>query len=533
MGTSLRVLIVEDSEDDALLCLKELRSGYESIAHRRVDTAEAMGAALDQQTWDIIIADYSMPHFSGLAALRLMLERDLDLPFILVSGVVGEEDAVAAMKAGAQDYISKGHLSRLVPAVQRELREAQVRRERQRAEVEVLALNRELEQRVEERTAQLQEAVRDLQRQIADRKRAEEERASLSAVVAREQATLAAVMISMSDGVFVLDREHRIRYCNARAADYFGLNSDQIIGESIETVVSRAVDSTADPAAARIRWQSLLRQPDSSPRVEISIAKPRRRDLDISVFPVADTIGLSLGILIQDVTAAKALTLLEERERIAMDLHDGVIQSLYAVMLQMGAHERKLGQDAASTREMLRQTREEMHGIIQEIRNDIFRLRGEPIGLYAGLEGVARELRRVVAVRTEFQTEIDDFVDHAAVDMILRVAREATSNVIRHAGASEVAMKLAKVDDNLVLTVRDNGLGFNSATAEVRPGRPSGGQGLSNMAARATMLGGRLLVVSAPGQGSEIRLEVPVRTDRQGRKGRRGERSPREAAPSR
>lgn len=134
MHRPLRVLLVEDSEDDAELLAYELEcSGYELI-YERVDTASTMNAALDQQTWDMIIADYTLPSFSAPAALTLLQERQLDLPFIIVSGTIGEDIAVAAMKAGAHDYLMKGKLARLVPTIERELREASERRKRREAE---------------------------------------------------------------------------------------------------------------------------------------------------------------------------------------------------------------------------------------------------------------------------------------------------------------------------------------------------------------------------------------------------------------
>jgi hypothetical protein len=127
LDTSLRLLLIEDSEDDAQLLLRELqRAGYK-LTHERVDTAASLSAALDRQTWDLVIGDYSMPQFSGMAALRIIQERGLDLPFISVSGTITEEMAVAAMRAGAKDYVTKGHLKRLVPAIDRELREAKAR----------------------------------------------------------------------------------------------------------------------------------------------------------------------------------------------------------------------------------------------------------------------------------------------------------------------------------------------------------------------------------------------------------------------
>lgn len=129
MTTPLRVLIVEDSEDDAALALRELhRGGYEPV-WERVDTPEAMRAALDRGPWDIVMSDHAMPRFSAPAALALMKERGLDVPFIIVSGSIGEEAAVGAMRAGAQDYLLKGNLAKLCVAVARELREAEARRE--------------------------------------------------------------------------------------------------------------------------------------------------------------------------------------------------------------------------------------------------------------------------------------------------------------------------------------------------------------------------------------------------------------------
>jgi len=134
MGKPLRVLIVEDSEDDAFLVIRELERGGYDTTFERVETAEAMTAALKKQAWDVIIADYKMPHFSAPAALELFHQSGLDLPFIVVSGTVGEETAVATMRAGAHDYLMKGNLTRFVPAVERELREAKVRKERKRAD---------------------------------------------------------------------------------------------------------------------------------------------------------------------------------------------------------------------------------------------------------------------------------------------------------------------------------------------------------------------------------------------------------------
>ena len=111
MTKPLRVLLVEDSEDDAALTVRALRRAFD-LSYMRVDTAEAMQRALETEIWDLVLSDHKMPGFDSFAALRLLRESMLDLPFIIVSGTIGEDVAVAAMKAGAHDYLLKGHLQR-------------------------------------------------------------------------------------------------------------------------------------------------------------------------------------------------------------------------------------------------------------------------------------------------------------------------------------------------------------------------------------------------------------------------------------
>ena len=191
MSTPLRLLIVEDSEDDALLLLRELRRADYAVTFERVETAEAMALALTTQNWDLVIADHNMPQFNGIAALELCNKNGADLPFILVSGSIGEDLAVAAMKAGAQDYLMKGSLSRLIPSVQRELREANVRRERKWAE----------------------EAL-----QVSE---------------ARNGAILEAAL----DSIITMDHEGKIVEFNPAAEKTFGYKRQEIIGQSLADLI--------------------------------------------------------------------------------------------------------------------------------------------------------------------------------------------------------------------------------------------------------------------------------------------------------
>jgi signal transduction histidine kinase len=134
MTVVVRVLMVEDSESDAKLIVHELRRMQLPVVTERVDTPEAMRSALGRARWDVVLSDWSMPKFSGSAALDVLRERGLDLPFIIVSGTIGEEIAVDAMRAGAHDFVLKDKLGRLTPAVERGLRECSERAARRQAE---------------------------------------------------------------------------------------------------------------------------------------------------------------------------------------------------------------------------------------------------------------------------------------------------------------------------------------------------------------------------------------------------------------
>src|SRR5689334_22065487 len=210
MRKPLRVLIVEDGEDDATLLLRELRKGGYEPASERVDTPAAMTAALAKQPWDLIISDYSMPRFNGIAALQMLKESGLDIPFLLVSGAVGEDTAVAAMKAGASDYLVKGQLARLTPAIERELRESEVRRQRRQAQIA------------------LQES----------------------------EARFRSLSASSPIGVFQTDAAGRMLYVNDRCRAILGLEAD----ESLPGVLVRTVHLEDRPSLSA-DWADVLQSP--------------------------------------------------------------------------------------------------------------------------------------------------------------------------------------------------------------------------------------------------------------------------------
>ncbi len=187
MKPSLRVLIVEDSEFDAQVMVSLLRKGGYDVTVERVETAKAMQAALGRLRWDAILSDYNLPEFDALRAFKILQESGLDLPFIIVSGGIGEDIAVAAMKAGVHDYLMKGSLDRLVPAVEREIREAANR-------------------------ASQREAKRALQ---------------------ESELRYRLLWETSPDAVVLMDTQCRIHFANPAVKEVFGFAPEEIIGRSL------------------------------------------------------------------------------------------------------------------------------------------------------------------------------------------------------------------------------------------------------------------------------------------------------------
>jgi PAS domain S-box-containing protein len=259
MNPELKLLIIEDSEDDAELVVRELKRGGLNVVHRRVDTEETLTGALRDARWDLIIADYTMPRFSGTEALALVRAHSLDVPFVFVSGTIGEDTAIAALKAGAQDYLVKGNTKRLVPAVERELREAEARRERQRLEKE---------------------------------RRAAESRY-------RQVLTIAA------DGIVVADTGLTISIFNHGAELIFGYPADTMVGRSLDFLFPA---HSAESARRRIIGFLTSEEPEGTGHRDEFVAK--RADgtefpIEVTVSRLGENGRTTATIVIRDVSERK------------------------------------------------------------------------------------------------------------------------------------------------------------------------------------------------------------------------------------
>ncbi len=473
MGESLRVLIVEDSENDALLLLRELkRGGYETI-HERVDTAAEMEFALDGGVWDLVVSDHSMPSFNSSAALKLLRGKGYaDLPFIIVSGQIGEDAAVAAMKAGAQDYIMKNNLRRLNTAIERELRDAEVRRERRSAE--------------------------EAQRLAEEKYRG--------------------IFENAVEGIFQSTVDGRFVTANPALARMFGYETSEELMESITSIGEQLyVDPERRAEFDRlVQGEGLVRGFES---------QMRRKDggvvwASVSARALWSGGGEFTGYegTLEDITARKnaeqALREIREveRRRISRELHDVVLQDLtYALQSMQFARaaaravSNSVEQDSGRDEDRDRQI-EALRRAVGGLRDAIYDLRLEGVReqpFIRSLESLV-ELNRQMAPEREIELLVDeefpDSISGLAGVEVTRIVQEALVNVRRHSMAGRAVISLEVSEGELRIEVEDDGQGFEAGAGP--------GVGLSSMRERALALGGELEVDSEPGVGTRVLLRV-------------------------
>jgi PAS domain S-box-containing protein len=273
MGTPIKVLLVEDNEDAAFLLVHLLRTADYELTVERVDTPEAMRNALERDALDLIISDFSLPEFSGPAALAMCQEKGLDIPFIVVSGRIGEEVAVQMMKAGADDFVSKDNLSRLIPVVGRELRSHRERRGRTRAEAMMVHL--------------------------------------------------ASVVESCDDGIFSQTLEGTVLSWNSGAEWIFGYTAEEMIGQSLNRLQppdrSAELEEISDKIKCGqrvLRYETLRLRKDGKP-IEVAL----------TVSPVKDGAGRVIGASV----VARDISLRKEAERERSKLIEELTQALARV----------------------------------------------------------------------------------------------------------------------------------------------------------------------------------------------------------
>lgn len=483
----LNILIIEDSEDDALLlagCFK--RAGY-ALEFQRVENAKTTREAMLSRRWDAILSDHSMPGFNALAALALMQELRLDLPFIIVSGVIEEETAIAAMRAGAHDYLSKDRLDRLVPAVEREMREAKNRAERRTA----LDTVKDNEARFRALVSNIPGMVFQLLSPGQGSYRFLYVSEGTEALFGRTPGELVAAPAPFFDALHEEDR-HEFEIALSRSAQELSqMNWDGRI---------RSVDGTEKwinlRAAPRnigngsIQWEGIASNITQSKLAENELRESRAQLAELS----------------SHLEAAKE----EERERIARDIHDELGGTLVAIKIETSLLASKLPTDPLQLRKRVRA----VEGLIDEAISTAGRVARElrpgilkDFGLAAAIECQADDFSQRVGLNcdtTGIAHEIDP--DEATSLALFRVFQEAITNVAKHAHATWVGVKLGTDGDNLVLEVVDNGRGISAEDMN----KPKS-FGLRGIRERMRDLGGSLELSSNSPAGTRVILRAPYK----------------------
>jgi two-component system, NarL family, sensor histidine kinase UhpB len=548
MDLPIQVLLIEDSEDDtALLEIALKRAGYAPICHR-VETPEALRAALDRQKWDVVIADYLLPRFDGLAALAMVRERGLDLPFIIVSGYITEETAVAAMKAGAHDYVMKDNLARLGPALERELRDAVVRHERRRSEMQlkaqhgvtlVLATAVSLDQAAPDIVKTLLESlvmdfgalwvVDPLGHEL--RPCALHPRAGVpslnsfveafgrltlpsgSGLAGRVWRERQAVWITDLAQDTSLSRRDREVWAGLQSAGAFPIQGDDTFFGVLEFFALRrmepdptlfnlmtAINSEIVQFIERRNAESALRRAhdELEMRVQQRTADLKTANARLQT-AIAERRRLEFELL--EITE-------KERRRIGLDLHDDLGQQLSGLALMTKGLQLKL----AKRRAREASDASKIHNLVQQAMNhardlarDLATLDLTGDDLPAALADLAKHAEKLfrISCRVEVKGEAPRLESNVA-SQLYKITQEAVTNAIKHAKAKAVAIRLANGSNVLVVSVQNDGLPFPN----MKDASP--GMGLRIMNYRANLIGATLEIQGNNPRGTSVICSVPL-----------------------
>lgn len=486
---TLRILIIEDSEDDTLLLLHRFREADYLPVWERVANAAEMRAALLSRPWDVVMSDHRMPGFNAMSALQLMQDMGLDLPFLIVSGMIEEDTAIAAMRAGAHDYLNKEKLERLVPAVERELREARNRAER-RAALEAV---RESEARFRALAANIPGMVLQMQRRDNGELQFLYVSDGCQAVLGIPPAELIDAPDRFTGMLVPQDRPGFDQSLAAAARRFATFNWEgRIVVPGGDTKWINIRCSPRRLESRQVIWEGIVSNITQSKLSEMEVRESRAQLAELS----------------SHLQSAKE----EERERIAQDIHDVLGGTLVATKIEVALLAGKLGGDAPHLQPRARS----IEGLVDEAIATVGRVARElrpgilkEFGLPAAIESHAEDFsQRTGTPCRVLCADYDIDPDQDTSVALFRIFQESLTNISKHAEAKRVDVRLTQEDGEIVLEITDDGRG-------IRPQDLSKPRsfGLRGIRERVNSLSGSFAIEPGPESGTRITVRAPTRRE--------------------
>jgi signal transduction histidine kinase len=527
VAVPLRVLIVEDSEMDATLLIRELNKNGYSPVYQRVDSAEAMEQALKRANWEIILCDYVMPGFGGLEAIKLLHQKGLDIPLIIVSGNVGEDAAVEAMKTGAQDYVMKGNWKRLIPAIQREIIESGNRKEKRRAEENLKKLSRAREVLIKANESIMRALSEEVLLKEVCRTIVESGGYRMCWIGYAKQDEKKTVLPVAQSG-FVEGYLQTVSFSWEDSENGRGPTGTSI--RTCKPIITRNIHT--DPMYTPWREEALMRGYASSISLplmdkgqvlgvlniyasdinhfdtdEVQLLLSLASDLAFGILALRTRIECDLAETELRHMAHKLVQMQEEERRsIARELHDQIGQSLTGLKLLMNEVGRS--QLAKDRMAILDESQSIITELIQQVREMSLKLRPsmlDDLGLLPTLLWHFEHYTKQTKIKVNFDhLGLERIIAPDTATAIYRIIQEALNNAAKYAKVNQVDVSLRANEGGIKIYIEDRGCGFDIASVS---GKAS--SGLSGMRERAQLLGGKLNIVSFPGQGVKIVSEFP------------------------
>lgn len=523
MSQLLRLLLIEDCEDDAILLLRALKKAGYDFEHERVETPEATAEAL-KKPWDIIISDYVIPGFGGLEALKLMQERQLDLPFIVVSGQIGEDAAVAAMKAGAHDYVMKDNLTRLGPAIGRELHEAEVRRTRRQAQQALRDSEERFRQFAENIDAAFimsdwtpEEGLGNVTYcspafstiwQVPCDSLYRNPKSWQKAIMREDRKAVTSALAGLSKGPVneqfrIVRSDGAVRWVHYRA---FPVKNEK---EEIYRVAAIAEDITKVREAQEKLAANALELQQKNSALDEAKQQLEKRVQERTADLTAANAELQRQIRERRRLENELLDITEkERKRIGIDLHDDLGQHLNGIALLLEALQLKLKQksmpetaEVERIKSLLIKTMNRAH----QVAHDLASVEAHNDDLPAALKRLATHAETMFNLDCELQANGSiPPLPQTTVKQLYKIAQEAVTNAIKHGRAQKVEIDLAKKEGDLIMTIRNDGEPFPETLGLKNR------MGLRIMNYRAHVIGATVSVRGQGESGAIVTCSLPL-----------------------